>query len=93
MGVKKILTIKFEIEVNEKVTRYSRLENTYVKVIMAAKEAAAASMPTDSIDQITAHARWEYRHWDPEPLIISYKNGEVAQIEDIDEEDLVIDED
>ena len=92
MGVKKILTIKFEIEVNEKVTRYSRLENTYIQVIMAAKEAATANMPTDSIEQITAHARWEYRHWEA-PITISYNRGEVPEIEDFDDEDLVIDED
>lgn len=66
MGDKKILTITLEIEVNEKVTRHSRVNDTYGEVVVAAMEAAHAHMPTDSIDQITTHARWEYRHWDPQ---------------------------
>jgi hypothetical protein len=86
MGVKKILTIKLEIEVNEKVTRYSRLENTYGEVVIAAMEAARAEMPTDSIEQITTHARWEYRHWDPEP--ITYEKGEVPDLEDFADDEI-----
>ncbi|MFE7840462.1 hypothetical protein ACFU53_31735 [Streptomyces sp. NPDC057474] len=93
MGVKKILTIKLEIEVNEKVTRYSRLDNTYVKVITAAREAASANMPTGSIEQITAQARWEYRHWDPAPITMTFAKGEVQEIEDVDDEDFVYYED
>jgi hypothetical protein len=85
MGVRKILTIKLEIEVNEKVTRYSRLENTYGEVVIAAMEAARAHMPTDSIEQITTQARWEYRHWDPDP--ITYPNGESPDIEDFTDKD------
>ncbi|MEV6840555.1 hypothetical protein AB0N17_39780 [Streptomyces sp. NPDC051133] len=90
MGVRKILTIKLEIEVNEKVTRYSRLENTYGEVVIAAMKAARAEMPAGSIEQITTHARWEYRHWDPEP--ITYANGEEPEIEDFDDEDFVFEE-
>ncbi|BAC73205.1 hypothetical protein AQJ43_23850 [Streptomyces avermitilis] len=86
MGVRKILTIKLEIEVNEKVTRYSRLENTYGEVVIAAMEAARAHMPTDSIEQITSHARWEYRHWDPKS--ITYAKGEIPEIEDLTDDEI-----
>ncbi|GAX55781.1 hypothetical protein [Streptomyces olivochromogenes] len=86
MGVKKILTIKLEIEVNEKVTRHSRVSDTYGEVVIAAMEAARAHMPTDSIEQITTQARWEYRHWDPKP--ITYANGEVPEVEDLTDDEI-----
>ncbi|WP_371538337.1 hypothetical protein OG210_21760 [Streptomyces sp. NBC_00466] len=75
MATKKILTITLEIEVNETVTRYPRLEVTYSEVVRGAVEAARGYMPKDSIRQITTHARWEYRHWDPDP--ITYPKGEL----------------
>ncbi|MFD6548354.1 hypothetical protein [Streptomyces sp. NPDC058398] len=90
MSVKKILTIKLEIEVNEKVTRSKRLSDTYGEVVMAAMEAARTHMPTDSIEQITTQARWEYRHWDPDPIV--YPNGEDPEIEDFDDEDFVFED-
>ncbi|KAA0941824.1 hypothetical protein [Streptomyces apricus] len=85
MSVKKVLTITLEIEVNEKVTRHSRVNETYHQVVEAALEAARAHMPTDSIEQVTTHARWEYRHWDPDP--ITYPKGEVPEFEEIDDDE------
>lgn len=49
------------------MTRYDRIPATYSDVLEAAREAARVSMPSDSIKTITSHARWEYRHWDPDP--------------------------
>ncbi|SPE99979.1 hypothetical protein [Streptomyces sp. MA5143a] len=86
MGVKKILTITLEIEGNEKVTRHSRVNDTYGEVVVAAMEAARTHMPTDSIDQITTHARWEYRHWDPKP--ITYPKGQVPDMEDFEDDEV-----
>lgn len=85
MAIRKILTIKLEIEVNEKVTRHSRIRDTYGEVVAAAIEAARAHMPPDSIEQVTTQARWEYRHWDPEPVIMP--KGEYEEIEDISDDD------
>ncbi|CAL9294295.1 hypothetical protein SUDANB148_02309 [Streptomyces sp. SudanB148_2056] len=62
------------------------------EVVIAAMEAARAEMPTDSIEQITTYVRWEYRHWDPEP--ITYEKGEVPELEDLaDDEIKWLDED
>ncbi|MEU7366646.1 hypothetical protein AB0B92_13790 [Streptomyces hygroscopicus] len=90
MATRKILTIKLEIEVNEKVTRHSRVSDTYGEVVVAAMTAARAHMPKDSIDQTTTRARWEYRHWDPKP--ITYDKGEVPEIEDFTDEDFVLED-
>jgi hypothetical protein len=86
VGFKKILTVKLEIEVNNKVTRESRLRDTYEDVVTAAMEAARANMPKDSIKQITTHARWEYRQWDPTPTI--YPEGKREEIEFLDEDEI-----
>ncbi|MFF4467940.1 hypothetical protein ACFYZ3_00125 [Streptomyces sp. NPDC001599] len=83
--MKKILTIKLEIEVNEQVTRFPRLDDTYTEVVRVAAEAAREYMPEDSIEQITTYATWEYRHWDPDPIV--YPRGVVP------EPDLFTDED
>lgn len=86
VGTRKILTITMEIEVNEKVTRHSRIRDTYSEVVEAAIEAARIHMPSDSIEQVTCRARWEYRHWDPEPVTISKDEiDEGADIEGIEE--------
>ncbi|MEU0016571.1 hypothetical protein ABZ173_02765 [Streptomyces rochei] len=86
MGFKKILTVKLEIEVNNKVTREGRLRDTYEDVVTAAMEAARTNMPQDSIKQITTHARWEYRQWDPTPTI--YPEGKREEIEFLDEDEI-----
>jgi hypothetical protein len=92
VAVRKILTITLEIEVNDRVTRHSRVSDTYGEVVEAAMEAARANMPQDSIEQVTTHARWEYRHWDPEP--ITYPRGEIPDGEDaFEEEDPFVDDD
>lgn len=87
MATRKILTITLEIEVNETRTHHDRIKKTYGEVVEAAMEAARANMPEGSIEQITTHARWEYRHWDPEP--ITYPKGEIPEDEDpFDEDDI-----
>ncbi|MER6236563.1 hypothetical protein ABT185_10915 [Streptomyces clavifer] len=90
MATRKILTIKLEIEVNEKVTRHSRIRDTYAEVVAAAIDAARERMPTDSIEQVTTQARWEYRHWDPEPVTLP--KGEYEEIEEFTEGDFVWEE-
>ncbi len=56
------------------------------EVVIAAMEAARAEMPTGSIEQITTYVRWEYRHWDPEP--ITYEKGEVTDLEDFADDEI-----
>ncbi|WP_448319215.1 hypothetical protein [Streptomyces sp. CO7] len=80
---RKILTIQLEIEVNERVTRSSRLEETYAEVIRSAAAAAQECMPEDSIEQITTKAKWEYRHWDPDPITFP---GGIVDDGDLDDE-------
>ncbi|MGW0854201.1 hypothetical protein [Streptomyces sp. NPDC002690] len=87
---KKILTIKLEIEVNEKVTRYNRLRDTYSEVVRAAIEAARAHLPTDSIEQVTTQARWEYRHWDPESVV--HPRGEIDVDEEFSDDDFLFED-
>lgn len=77
--VRKILTVTLEIEVNGKTTRGTRLSNTYQEIVDAALTAAREHMPQDSIEQVTSHARWEYRHWDPQPL--TYPKGDHEELE------------
>ncbi|WP_405459659.1 hypothetical protein OG786_20840 [Streptomyces sp. NBC_00101] len=90
MATRKILTIKLEIEVNEKVTRHSRIRDTYTEVVGAAIAAARAQMPTDSIEQVTTQARWEYRHWDPAPVV--HPKGVFDEGEDFSDDDFVFEE-
>ncbi|MGW1411035.1 hypothetical protein [Streptomyces sp. NPDC002403] len=85
MATKKILMIKLEIEVNDTVTRSARLEDTYTEIVRAAADAARQNMPKGSIEQITTHATWEYRHWDPEP--VSHPKGVVSEPKYLTEED------
>ncbi|MFD6167919.1 hypothetical protein [Streptomyces coeruleorubidus] len=64
MDEKRILTFKMEIEVSENVTRLESAWGT--AVMLAARKAALAEMPPESIDQITTWTGMRYRDSEPE---------------------------
>ncbi|MFJ4241150.1 hypothetical protein ACIP17_11155 [Streptomyces iakyrus] len=64
MDEKRILMFKTEVEVSESVTRLESAWGT--AVMLAARRAALAEMPPDSIDQITTWTEMRYRDSDPE---------------------------